>query len=139
MSHSGRDDSQGDGAVRDAEGDAPRPGERGREELVSVHPKASPVEGSDSLVRDTPRAVTAAAAPLTASFGLATDEQLNAFRELRTRLMLMAAGEGRQHFTTIVVPVIGDAGGSFVARNLAASFTLQDHPALLIECNFRRA
>ena len=38
---------------------------------------------------------------------------------------------------TIVVPMTERCGGSFVARNLAAAFTLQHRPSLLIECNFR--
>jgi Mrp family chromosome partitioning ATPase len=78
-------------------------------------------------------------APVASTFppDMATNEQLEAFRELRTRLMLMASGIGLEHFTTMVVPVTPDSGGSFVARNLAAAFTLQEHPSLLIECNFR--
>jgi Mrp family chromosome partitioning ATPase len=71
--------------------------------------------------------------------GMATSEQIESFRELRTRLMLMAAGAGLGHFTTIVVPLTEDSGGSFVARNLAAAFTLQQRHALLIDCNFKSA
>jgi protein-tyrosine kinase len=76
-------------------------------------------------------------APLPA--GMATAEQIESFRELRTRLMLMAASNGLTHFTTIVVPLTEDSGGSFVARNLAAAFTLQRRHALLVDCNFRNA
>jgi Mrp family chromosome partitioning ATPase len=50
----------------------------------------------------------------------------------------MAEGLGLSQFTTLVAPVAEDAGGSFVARNLAATFTLQGRAALIIECNFRR-
>ncbi len=71
--------------------------------------------------------------------GMATSEQIEPFRELRTRLMLMATSKGLEHFTTIVVPLTEDSGGSFVARNLAAVFTLQKRHALLIDCNFRNA
>jgi Mrp family chromosome partitioning ATPase len=71
--------------------------------------------------------------------GMATSEQIEPFRELRTRLMLMATSKGLAHFTTIVVPLTEDSGGSFVARNLAAVFTLQKRHALLIDCNFKNA
>jgi protein-tyrosine kinase len=70
--------------------------------------------------------------------GMATAEQVEGFREVRTRLLSMAAGLGRKHFTTLVVPMTPGSGGSFVARNLAAAFTLQDHEmALLVDCNLR--
>jgi protein-tyrosine kinase len=69
---------------------------------------------------------------------MATPEQLDGFRELRTRLMGMAAALGIDHFTTLVVPVSSGAGASFVARNLAAAFTLQERLiALLVDCNLR--
>ncbi len=70
--------------------------------------------------------------------GMATGDQLDAFRELRTRLLSMAAGVGLTHFTTLVVPASSGAGASFVARNLAAAFTLQERRvAILIDCNPR--
>ena len=71
--------------------------------------------------------------------GLAnTTEQLDAFRELRTQLMAMAARMNLTHFTTMVAPVSGASGGGFVARNLAASFTLEENRvAVLIDCNLR--
>ena len=70
--------------------------------------------------------------------GMATKEQIDSFRELRTRLMAMAHGVGLGYFTTLVVPMAPDSGASFIARNLAAAFTLQDHQiATLIDCNLR--
>jgi Mrp family chromosome partitioning ATPase len=70
--------------------------------------------------------------------GMATIEQLDAFRELRTRLLAMATGVGLTHFTTLVVPVSAGAGASFVARNLATAFTLQERRvAILVDCNLR--
>jgi Mrp family chromosome partitioning ATPase len=70
--------------------------------------------------------------------GMASAEQLDAFRELRTRLLAMAQTVGLLHFTTLVVPVTPGSGASFVARNLAAAFTLQDkRVALLVDCNLR--
>jgi Mrp family chromosome partitioning ATPase len=70
--------------------------------------------------------------------GLAAPEQLDAFRELRTRLLAMAEGVGLQHFATLVVPVSSGSGASFVARNLAVAFTLQDQRvSILVDCNPR--
>lgn len=68
---------------------------------------------------------------------MAGSKQFESFRELRTRLLDKGAGAGLGHFTTMVVPMTDTCGGSFVARNLAAAFTLQQRPSLLIECNFR--
>jgi Mrp family chromosome partitioning ATPase len=69
--------------------------------------------------------------------GFASPKQLGAFRELRTQLMTAAAGAGMAaSFTTLVVPLSAGAGGSFVARNLAAAFTLEERRlAILIDCN----
>jgi protein-tyrosine kinase len=68
--------------------------------------------------------------------GMATDAQVVGFRELRTRLMAIA-GLQVGPFTVLVVPLVRGSGGSFVARNLAASFTFQDGAnALLIDCDF---
>jgi protein-tyrosine kinase len=73
-----------------------------------------------------------------APVGMATGEQLDAFRELRTRLLSLASGVGLTHFTTLVVPASHGAGASFVARNLAAAFTLQERRvAILVDCNLR--
>jgi Mrp family chromosome partitioning ATPase len=70
--------------------------------------------------------------------GLATPDQLDAFRELRTRLLTMAEATSLQHFATLVVPVSSGSGASFVARNLAIAFTLQDQRvAILVDCNSR--
>jgi Mrp family chromosome partitioning ATPase len=70
--------------------------------------------------------------------GLATPDQLDAFRELRTRLLAMAEATGLEHFATLVVPVSPGSGASFVARNLAIAFTLQEQRvAILVDCNVR--
>jgi Mrp family chromosome partitioning ATPase len=70
--------------------------------------------------------------------GMAVGEQLDAFRELRTRLLAMGAGIGLQRFTVLVVSIEGGSGASFVARNLAVAFTLQEQRrAVLIDCNLR--
>jgi Mrp family chromosome partitioning ATPase len=72
------------------------------------------------------------------SRGLASPDQLDAFRELRTRLLTMAEAVGLTHFTTLVVPVSSGAGASYVARNLAVAFTLQEQRvAILVDCNAR--
>lgn len=71
-------------------------------------------------------------------FGMAAGDQLDAFRELRTRLQAMAAGIGLQRFTVLVVPIERGSGASFIARNLAVAFTLQEQRrAVLIDCNLR--
>src|SRR5205807_627105 len=59
------------------------------------------------------------AAPL--PVGMAVAEQLDGFRELRTRLLSMAAASQLTYFTTLVVPMCPNSGASFVARNLAAA------------------
>jgi protein-tyrosine kinase len=60
--------------------------------------------------------------------------QVDAFRELRTRLLATSY----DNFVTLVVPVSRGCGGSFVARNLAVAFTFdQFKNALLIDCNLR--
>lgn len=62
-------------------------------------------------------------------------KQADAFRELRTRLLALG---GDRNFVTLVVPVSTGAGGSFVARNLAAAFAFDDSKtALLIDCDAR--
>jgi Mrp family chromosome partitioning ATPase len=70
--------------------------------------------------------------------GLATPDQVDSFRELRTRLLTMAGAVGLDHFATLVVPVSSGSGASFVARNLAVAFTLQEQRvAILVDCNVR--
>lgn len=70
--------------------------------------------------------------------GMATAEQVDSFRDLRTRLQAMANGAGLRYFTTLVVPLAPDSGASFIARNLAAAFTMQDNQmAVLVDCNLR--
>ncbi|QOY61975.1 polysaccharide biosynthesis protein [Lysobacter sp. H21R4] len=60
--------------------------------------------------------------------------EVDAFRELRTRLLATADG----NFVTLVAPVSRGAGGSFVARNLAAAFAFDDSKsALLVDCDLR--
>jgi protein-tyrosine kinase len=88
-----------------------------------------------SLIVVEPKLPVAARLPT----GMANERQLDAFRELRTRLLMMASGLGLEHFTTLIVPLSPGSGGSFVARNLAAAFTLEDgRMALLVDCNKRR-
>lgn len=71
--------------------------------------------------------------------GMAVQSQIEAFRDLRTKLLQIAAGLKLQRFTVLVVPISAGAGASFVARNLAAAFALQEQgSSLLIDCDFRR-
>jgi protein-tyrosine kinase len=65
--------------------------------------------------------------------GVTSRAELNAFRDLRTRLL--AAGEGRS-FVALVVPVSRGSGGSYVCRNLAAAFALDEtKSAIVLDCN----
>lgn len=60
--------------------------------------------------------------------------EVEAFRELRTRLLAMAS----DNFVTLVAPVSAGCGGSFVARNLAAALAFDDsRSALLVDCDLR--
>jgi len=57
------------------------------------------------------------------------------FREIRTRLLALG---GVNNFVTMVASVSPRSGGSFVTRNLAAAFALEDaKTALLIDCDIR--
>jgi protein-tyrosine kinase len=59
----------------------------------------------------------------------------DAFREVRTRLIALG---GERNFITMVTAVSPQSGASFVARNLAAAFALDDSKtSLLIDCNLR--
>lgn len=58
--------------------------------------------------------------------------EVDAFRELRTRLLAAASG----NFITLVASVSPGSGGSFVARNLAAAFAFDaSKSALLVDCD----
>lgn len=106
--------------------------ERVRAELSGASSeKAAPAAPQTALTTWAPQ--TASAESPT---GMATAEQFDGFRELRMRLLATAAGAQLMPFTTLVVPLVRGSGGSFVARNLAASFASQDGTsALLIDCN----
>ncbi len=57
------------------------------------------------------------------------------FREIRTRLLEKA---GTRNFSTLVISVSPQSGGSFVARNLAIAFALDEaKSSLLVDCNLR--
>lgn len=72
------------------------------------------------------------------SMDMAAIEQLDAFREVRTRLLALGSAQGRIHFSTLVVGITSACGASFVARNLAGAFTLQEERvAMLVDCNLR--
>lgn len=60
--------------------------------------------------------------------------EVDAFRELRTKLLAMTDGNA----ITLVVPVSAGSGGSFVSRNLAAALAFEEsRTALLIDCDLR--
>lgn len=59
--------------------------------------------------------------------------EVNAFRDLRTRLL--AASDGH-NFVTLVVSVSPGSGASYVCRNLAAAFAFHDtRSAMVLDCN----
>lgn len=59
---------------------------------------------------------------------------VDAFRELRTRLLAIAEG----NFVTLVAPVSRGSGGSFVARNLATAMAFDEsRSAILVDCDVR--
>lgn len=61
--------------------------------------------------------------------------EVDAFRELRTRLLAMFNGN---NFVALVAPVSRGSGGSFVARNLAAAMAFDEaKSALLVDCDLR--
>lgn len=132
-----------------AEGGSPAEGDRLYDTVV-VDPEAEKVPppglpphgGSTAMVVSKRRSLLAsesrALVPAAELSGMATAEQLDAFRQLRTSLQSMASAVGLRDFTTLVVPVSAGTGSSFVARNLAAAFTLQEgRDAVLVDCNMR--
>jgi Mrp family chromosome partitioning ATPase len=67
---------------------------------------------------------------------MASREQADVFRNLRTQLQGLARG---RNFVTVVASVGSGSGASFVATNLAAAFAFDESKtALLIDCNLRR-
>lgn len=61
---------------------------------------------------------------------------VDAFREVRTRLL---ASANDTNIVTLVAPVSRGSGGSFVARNLAAAFALDEaKSAVLVDCDLYR-
>lgn len=65
--------------------------------------------------------------------GMRNRNVLNMFRELRTKLIFDGS---KENFSILVTSVCTGGGASFVARNLAAAFALdQMKTALLVDCN----
>jgi protein-tyrosine kinase len=111
-------------------------------EVELMRPEPSPRDTSLVPLRKQSQVIVAEARQrgleTTAPKGMATRQQLDAFRELRTRLVATAAAAGLSHFTTLIVPVSSGAGASFVARNLAVAFALEERRlAILVDCNLR--
>ena len=62
--------------------------------------------------------------------------QVDAFREVRTRLL---AAANDNNIVTLVAPVSRGSGGSYIARNLAAAFAFDEaKSAVLIDCDLLR-
>jgi protein-tyrosine kinase len=67
--------------------------------------------------------------------GLADDPAVQAFRDLRTKIILQGQGENG---VILVSAMNKGSGSSFVARNLAAAFAFDaGNTALLVDCNLR--
>lgn len=66
--------------------------------------------------------------------GATSRPEVDAFRELRTRLLSAVEGS----FVALVAPVSTGSGGSFVARNLATAMAFDEtKSALLVDCDLR--
>jgi len=64
---------------------------------------------------------------------MADRKVLNSFRYLRTNLLERAK---KHNFTVMVASVTGGGGGSFVARNLACAFALDERKSsILVDCD----
>lgn len=65
--------------------------------------------------------------------GMQQREMLNAFREIRTKLLQQSPSK---NFVLLVSSICAEGGASFVSANMAISFALAEHKtALLIDCN----
>jgi Mrp family chromosome partitioning ATPase len=111
-------------------------------DLASQRARREAVRPSTALVAQRRRSllVPESGTPVAARLpnGMASAQQLDSFRELRQRLLAMAQSLGLDHFTTLVVPLQSGSGASFIARNLAAAFTLEDgRISMLVDCNLR--
>lgn len=87
-----------------------------------------------------PRTGTTALTPLqledraTIYRGESAQREVDAFRELRTRLLAVVAGNA----VTLIAPVSAGSGGSFVARNLAVAMAFDESKsAILVDCDLR--
>jgi exopolysaccharide/PEP-CTERM locus tyrosine autokinase len=65
--------------------------------------------------------------------GMQQREMLNAFREIRTKLLQRSPED---NFVLLVSSICAEGGASFVSINMAVSFAIAEHKtALLIDCN----
>lgn len=87
-----------------------------------------------------PRTSTTALTPLqledraTIYRGDSARREVDAFRELRTRLLAVVGGNA----ITLIAPVSAGSGGSFVARNLAVAVAFDESKnAILVDCDLR--
>ena len=105
----------------------------------AAHARAAAARGGTSVARrDAGRglAPTALEARHLIHRDLDDLEQVDSFRELRTRLMMPAAA---RHQVTLVTGVGPGCGATFVAKNLASAMVFDEsRTALLIDCNLRR-
>lgn len=65
--------------------------------------------------------------------GMQQREMLNAFREIRTKLLQQSPAD---NFVLLVSSICAEGGASFVSANMAISFATAEHKtALVIDCN----
>lgn len=104
--------------------------------ITPLHKEDSTVAGRSIA----PRTGTTALTPLqledraTIYRGESARREVDAFRELRTRLLAVVGGNA----VTLIAPVSAGSGGSFVARNLAVAVAFDESKnAILVDCDLR--
>jgi protein-tyrosine kinase len=113
--------------------------DRGEQHLVPVQPAAdrgSLGAGAISAMRETARRDTSELAQLRIiAPEMADNVTVQAFRELRTRILQRTGG---RNATIMVTSAVAAGGSSFVALNLGAAFAFDSaKTALVMDCNLR--
>lgn len=104
--------------------------------ITPLHKEEATVAGRSIA----PRTSTTALTPMqledraTIYRGESARREVDAFRELRTRLLAVVGGNA----VTLIAPVSAGSGGSFVARNLAVAVAFDESKnAILVDCDLR--
>lgn len=108
--------------------------EQGRTHGATAHEHATPGRSIARMGQSTALTSTQLEARSLIHRGDGAKGGVEAFRELRTRLLAMGSG----NFVTLIASVSRGSGGSFVARNLAAAMAFDEaKSALLVDCDLR--